>query len=51
MFKRFGILKYKPRLILLFIGILLFANNRPKMKGKKKKIKNIPYYEILELLI
>jgi len=45
MLERFGILKYKLRLILLPVGILLFLNDGLEIKGKKEEIKNISYYE------
>ena len=51
MLERFGMLKYKPRLILLSIKISLSSNNGLKMEEEKEEIKNIPYYEALGLFI
>jgi len=51
MLKKFGMFKYKPRLILLSIEILLLLNNRPEIEEEKMKMKNIPYFEVLKSLI
>ena len=51
MLERFGMSKYKPRLILLSIEISLSSNDRPEIDEEKEEIKNILYYEALGLLI
>ena len=51
MLERFGMSKYKPRLILLSIEISLSSNDGPEIDEEKKEIKNITYYEALGLLI
>ena len=47
MLEKFGMSKYKPRLILLFIELSLSSNDRPEIEEKKKEKKNISYYKIL----
>ena len=47
MLEKFGMSKYKPRLILLFIEISLSSNDRPEIEEEKKEIKNISYCKIL----
>jgi len=51
MLERFGMSKYKPKLIVLPVGISLFSNDGPEIEEEKKKIKNILYYKALRLLI
>jgi len=46
MLEKFGMSKYKPRLILLFIKISLSSNDRLEI-AEKKKMKNISYCKIL----
>jgi len=51
MLKKFSMVKCKLQSIPLLVGISLSTTDSPKTQEKTNKIKKIPYYETLKLLI
>ena len=51
MLEKFSIANCKSRLIPLIVGTSLLTNDLPINEKEVSEIKNIPYYETLELLM